>query len=79
MTATLLLHTHHIESRQPAKPWEAFQIHLEMADTQSIDDGNSLEKFKIPSLPPDFYYIPNFISREEEESILQKVCRPRST
>ncbi|OCK77575.1 hypothetical protein K432DRAFT_418544 [Lepidopterella palustris CBS 459.81] len=32
-----------------------------------------LEPFRISSLPPAFYYIPNFITPEEEASILQKI------
>ena len=32
-----------------------------------------LERYRITSLPSDFYYIPDFISVEEEESILAKV------
>jgi len=39
-----------------------------------IDDRTGLEAFRIAGLPSDFYYIPNFISHEEEASILQKVC-----
>ncbi|KAI4911184.1 hypothetical protein J4E85_011322 [Alternaria conjuncta] len=37
-----------------------------------VDDKTGLEAFRIAGLPPDFYYIPNFISHEEEASILQK-------
>jgi alkylated DNA repair protein alkB family protein 6 len=33
-----------------------------------------LEAFRIASLPPEFYYIPNFLTAEEEASILNKVC-----
>jgi alkylated DNA repair protein alkB family protein 6 len=35
-----------------------------------------LENFRVSSLPPEMYYIPNFISAEEEASVLQKVRCP---
>ncbi|KAF1832868.1 alkB, alkylation repair protein 6 [Decorospora gaudefroyi] len=38
-----------------------------------------LEAFRIAGLPPDFYYIPNFVSVEEEASILQKIPANRWT
>lgn len=46
-----------------------------MAGTTSLPtDGDfPLERYRVTSLPPDFYYISNFISKEEEERILQKV------
>lgn len=38
-------------------------------------DSTKLElaAFRIDALPPHFYYIPDFISTEEEASILSKV------
>lgn len=51
-----------------------------MDDQWGISKTN-LEAFRIAGLPPDFYYIPNFISAEEESSIVQKVrfsLRPNS-
>lgn len=33
----------------------------------------SLEEFRISKLPSTAYYIPNFISEEEEQQILDKV------
>jgi len=44
-----------------------------MADVQAPCGKSGLEIFRIAGLPPDFYYIPNFITVEEENSILQKV------
>ncbi|KAF1919164.1 hypothetical protein BDU57DRAFT_468921 [Ampelomyces quisqualis] len=38
-----------------------------------------LQAFRIVDLPPEFYYIPNFISLEEEASILQKIPSQRWT
>ncbi|KAH7082410.1 hypothetical protein FB567DRAFT_106158 [Paraphoma chrysanthemicola] len=43
------------------------------------DDTNTLEAFRIAGLPSDFYYIPNFITVEEEASILQKIPAQRWT
>lgn len=34
---------------------------------------HDLKAFRIVGLPPEFYYIPNFITPEEEASILNKV------
>ncbi|KAH6633728.1 hypothetical protein C7974DRAFT_177362 [Boeremia exigua] len=36
-----------------------------------------LQAYRITGLPPDFYYIPNFISIEEEASLLQKIPAQR--
>ncbi|KAF2199518.1 hypothetical protein GQ43DRAFT_464751 [Delitschia confertaspora ATCC 74209] len=36
-----------------------------------------LAPYRIPDLPPNFYYIPNFITEEEEVSILQKIPSQR--
>lgn len=36
-------------------------------------EKKDLPAYRITGLPPDFYYIPNFITVEEEASILQKV------
>ncbi|PSN68275.1 hypothetical protein BS50DRAFT_676173 [Corynespora cassiicola Philippines] len=41
--------------------------------------AESLEKYRIKSLPPNFYYIPNFISAEEEASLLNKIPPQRWT
>jgi hypothetical protein len=44
-----------------------------MSSTQS---KLGLQAFRVTGLPPDFYYIPNFITVEEEASILHKVREP---
>jgi hypothetical protein len=41
-----------------------------MADEES---PNMLQQQQIPSLPPSMFYIPNFITEDEEQRILEKV------
>ncbi|KAF2637160.1 alkB, alkylation repair protein 6 [Massarina eburnea CBS 473.64] len=41
--------------------------------------GEGLERFRIAGLPPNFYYVADFISVEEEASILQKIPAQRWT
>jgi hypothetical protein len=43
----------------------------------STDATQDLQAFHIAGLPPDFYYIPNFLTVEEEASILNKVRKLR--
>lgn len=43
------------------------------AGTSDAQLPSSLEAAKITSLPPASYYVPNFISEEEERMILDKV------
>ncbi|KAF2267138.1 hypothetical protein CC78DRAFT_457692 [Lojkania enalia] len=43
-----------------------------MAEFALSTGYDPLRPFRIPNLPPTFYYIPNFITAEEEASILQK-------
>ncbi|KAE8849938.1 hypothetical protein PTNB85_00354 [Pyrenophora teres f. teres] len=50
-----------------------------MLSSEMSTEKKSLEAFRIAGLPPDFYYIPNFISVEEETSILQKIPANRWT
>lgn len=55
-------------------------------DTQTIQHTpptkvhlpTSLEESRITTLPEFAYYIPDFISEEEEQAILHKVSRPES-
>jgi alkylated DNA repair protein alkB family protein 6 len=44
-----------------------------MSEPKNSTEFHPLQAFRIANLPPDFYYIPNFISAEEEWSILGKV------
>jgi len=46
---------------------------LNMGGSEMSSGKKRLEEFRIAGLPPDFYYIPNFITVEEETRILQKV------
>jgi alkylated DNA repair protein alkB family protein 6 len=41
----------------------------------TADAKEGLQAFRIAGLPPNFYYIPNFLTVEEEASILNKVCK----
>lgn len=36
----------------------------------------SLKEARVKSLPPNIYYIPNFITIEEEKVLLEKVTPP---
>jgi len=39
----------------------------------SEDSPNMLQQQQIPGLPPSMFYIPNFITEDEEQRILEKV------
>lgn len=41
--------------------------------------GPSLQPFRIAALPPNFYYLPDFLTPSEETSILQKIPSQRWT
>jgi hypothetical protein len=43
---------------------------LKMANEES---PSMLHQQQIPGLPPSMFYIPNFISEDEEQRILEKV------
>jgi alkylated DNA repair protein alkB family protein 6 len=49
------------------------------SNMSNLNEKQGLQAFRTAGLPPDFYYIPNFISAEEEASILQKVKSPAPT
>jgi alkylated DNA repair protein alkB family protein 6 len=49
-----------------------------MSVVGSLRGGDDLRCFRIETLPPDFYYVPDFITREEEASILDKVLAKQS-
>jgi hypothetical protein len=50
---------------------------LHVSSMSSPNSQQGLQAFRIAGLPSVFYYIPNFISSEEEASILQKVSLPQ--
>ncbi|KAL5113624.1 hypothetical protein ACEQ8H_008489 [Pleosporales sp. CAS-2024a] len=53
-------------------------IFVDMSDSNTGTNQN-LQAYRIASLPPDFYYIPNFITPAEEASILDKIPSQRWT
>ncbi|RMZ69854.1 alkB alkylation repair 6 [Pyrenophora seminiperda CCB06] len=51
-----------------------------MEETNNTGEkGKKLDAFRIVGLPPDFYYMPDFITVEEEMSILSKIPANRWT
>ncbi|KAF1935579.1 alkB, alkylation repair protein 6 [Clathrospora elynae] len=50
-----------------------------MPSLQAVGGNKALQAFRVAGLSSDFYYIPNFISVEEEVSILQKIPAQRWT
>jgi hypothetical protein len=46
---------------------------LDKMNDSSPNIPDSLESARIKSLPPSFYYIPNFITPAESNALLQKV------
>ena len=47
-----------------------------MASTVEVDSTSSLHHARIETLPSTAYYIPNFITPDEEQAILDRVRRP---
>jgi len=66
------IHTKHIHP-DPLLPTPTPPMVTIMSEPNSSTEVNPLHAFRIANLPPDFYYIPNFITAEEEGSILGKV------
>jgi len=48
---------------------------LDHHSPEEVHLPSSLEQSRITALPPSAYYIPNFISEDEEKLILEKVAR----
>lgn len=50
---------------------------MEVALQDGVSLPSSLEDVKISKLPPSAYYVANFVSKEEEKMILDKVLPQR--
>lgn len=51
----------------------ALQVIMESA-SQSVRAG-TLDQHRVASIPESMYYIPDFITEDEEAHILSRVCR----
>lgn len=76
MTQYLLHHQHHFSPLSLYQPLQCTINYYEQ-NTKMSPERNNLSQYLIPSIPASIYYIPNFITATEEQTILTSLPQNR--